>query len=163
MLDHNVEKVPMQNQIPPTVSRDVDRRLGDVYSAEMGATVVAQEFIMVAGNVDDSCSFASLTQQFLYDVVMRLRPVPPGAQLPAVDDIANEVDGVGLVMTKKIKESSGLAPFGAEMHVGKKDGSKSAGAAARRQHVPYRGFVFIEAGVALNFFSLMTPFVRVFG
>jgi len=44
---------------------------------------------MVAGQIDDSRALARLAQEFLHDVIMVLRPKPAGAQLPAIDDVAD--------------------------------------------------------------------------
>jgi hypothetical protein len=38
-----------------------------------------------------------------------LRPIPAGAQLPSIDDVAHEIDRVGVVMLEEIDELGGLA------------------------------------------------------
>ena len=45
-------------------------------AAEMGAVIVAQEFVVIAGDVDDARALARLAQKLLRHVVVRLRPVP---------------------------------------------------------------------------------------
>ena len=57
--------------------------------------IVAQELVVVAGDVDDARALARLAQQLLHDVVVRLRPVPALLQPPAVDDVADEIDRLG--------------------------------------------------------------------
>ena len=47
----------------------------------------------------------------------RLRPVPAGLQLPAVDDVTDEVDDVGLEVAQKREKPVRLARLGPQMHV----------------------------------------------
>ena len=73
---------------------------------------------MVAGDVDDAGALARLAQQFLHDVVVALRPVPGAPQPPAVDDVADQIDRLGLVMAQEIDQELGLGRLRAEMDVG---------------------------------------------
>jgi len=54
---------------------------------------------------------------------VRLRPVPAGAQLPAVDDVADQVDVVGVVAAQEVEQLLGLASARAEMKVGEEQGA----------------------------------------
>ena len=87
-------------------------------TAEVGAVVVAQEFVVVAGDVDDAHALARLPQQLLHDVVVGLRPEPSRAKRPAIDDIADQIDRVGFMPAQEIEEFLGLAAAGAKVHVG---------------------------------------------
>ena len=86
----------------------------------MRAVIVAQELVVVAGDVDDLGALARLAQHLLHEVVVRLRPVPARFQRPAIDDIADQVDRVGVVAAQEIEQSFGLRAAGPEMHVGDK-------------------------------------------
>ena len=97
--------------------------LGDLDAAEMRAVIAAQEFVVIAGHVDDARSLAALAQELLHHVVMGLRPVPAGFQRPAIDDIADQVDRVGVVMAEEVDELVGLASARAEMHVRHEQGA----------------------------------------
>src|SRR6202043_605382 len=99
----------------------MDRGLDHFDAAEMGAVIVAKEFIMVAGHVDDARALARLAQKLLHHVVVVLRPVPAGFQLPAIDDIADQINGVGVVVAQEIEEAVSLATARAEMHIGDKE------------------------------------------
>jgi hypothetical protein len=46
--------------------------------------------------------------------------VPVPAQAPAIDDIANEEDRIGVVVLQKIQQEIGLRTFRAEMNIGQK-------------------------------------------
>ena len=48
---------------------------------------------------------------------MRLWPVPAEAETPAVDNVADEINRLGIVMPKKIQEQIGLASLRAKVKV----------------------------------------------
>ena len=104
----------------------MDGVLDDLDAAEMRAVIVAQEFVVIAGDVDDARALARLAQQLLHDVVVRLRPVPGRAQRPAVDDVADQIDGVGFVMAEEVEQLVGLAAARSEMDVGDEQRAKSS-------------------------------------
>jgi len=107
----------VHDEIAPAVGGHVHRAFDDLDAAEMRAVIAAQEFVVVAGDIDEPRALAALAQELLHHVVVRLRPVPRRAQRPAVDDVADEVDGVGVVPAQEIEELVGLAAAGAEMNV----------------------------------------------
>jgi hypothetical protein len=72
---------------------------------------------VVAGDEHHPRAAPDFAQQFLDDVVVRLRPVPAGAQPPAVDDIADQVDRVGLDMAEHIQDEMRLAPARAQVQI----------------------------------------------
>ena len=84
----------------------------------MGAVIAAQEFVVIAGHIDDAGALARLAQKLLHHVVVRLRPVEAGLQRPAVDDVADQIDRVGLVEAQKVEQLARLAAARAEMNVG---------------------------------------------
>jgi len=107
----------MSNTSPPAVGGLQRRRLADLDAAEMGAVEAAQELVVVAGHVDDAGALARLAQQLLNHVVVGLRPVPGRAQPPAVDDVADEVDGLRLAFAQELQQRVGLRAARAEMQV----------------------------------------------
>src|SRR5690606_42074177 len=102
MADHDVKNVAVDDQIFLAVRRFVNCRLTDLDAAEMGAIEVAQEFVVVPGNIDYSRALAPLAQQFLDDVIVALRPVPALSQTPAVNDVTNKIDDLGIVKAQKL-------------------------------------------------------------
>ena len=106
---HKIEYVAVDDQIAFAIDSGVNGVFDDLDAPEMGTVVSAQEFIVVAGNVNDADTLARLAQNFLYDVIVRLRPIPGGAQRPTVEYIADEADRFGFVMAKKIEKLVGLA------------------------------------------------------
>ena len=112
--------VAMHHQIAFGLGADMDGALHHLDPAEMGAVITAQEFVVIAGNVNDAGALARLAQQLLHHVVVRLRPIPARFQRPAIDDVADQIDGFGFVEAQEIEKLVGLAAARAEMHVGQK-------------------------------------------
>ena len=125
VLHHEVEDIAVDHQIAPPVDAGMDGVLDHVDAAEMGAVIVPQELVVIAGDVDDLGALARLAQHLLHEIVVRLRPVPVGLQRPAVDDIADQVDGVGVVGAEEVQQSVGLRAAGSEMDVGDKQSAKA--------------------------------------
>jgi GTP cyclohydrolase FolE2 len=65
-------------------------------------------------------------QQNLDDIVMGRRPVPFRPQPPTVDDIADQVDGLSLIVTQEVDQAIALAAAVSEMHVRQKQRAISA-------------------------------------
>ena len=126
MAHDHIELVAVDDEQPPSVGRRVDIGGAHLDAAEMRAEVVAQEFVVVAGQVDDAGALARLSQQLLRDVVMRLRPMPVPAEPPAVDDVADQVDRLGVVVAEKIEEEVRLAATRTQMHIGNEQGAHVA-------------------------------------
>ena len=116
--------IAVDDQIAAAVGALVHGALAHLDAAEMGAVIVAQELVVIAGHVDDAGALARLAQQLLHDVVVRLRPIPARSQLPAVDDVADEVDRLGVVVAQEVEQELRLAPLRAEMHVGDEQRAK---------------------------------------
>ena len=124
---HHVELVAVDHEVAPAVRALVDAALGDLDAAEGGADVVAQELVVVARHVDEVRALAHLAQELLHHVVVRLRPVPARAQLPPVDDVADEVDRVRVVVLQEIEQEGGLAALRPEMQIGQEQRSDADG------------------------------------
>ena len=87
-------------------------------AAEMRTVIVAQEFVVIAGDIDQPRALARLPQQLLHHVVMRLRPIPARTQRPAIDNVANQIDRVGFVIAQEVEQFVGLTAARSEMHIG---------------------------------------------
>src|SRR5581483_155813 len=88
---------------------------------EMQIEIVAQHLVVIPGDVDDLRALARLAEELLHHVVVQLVPVPRAAQAPAVDDVADEIEEVGLGVLEEIEEEAGLAAARAKMNVGDPD------------------------------------------
>ncbi len=127
MAYDDVEFVAVNDEITLAVCRGVDRLPLDLDPTEGQAEELAGEFIVVAGNENHPRAAPHLSQQFLDDVVMRLRPVPAGAESPAVDDVADQVDRVRLDMAQHVQDKVRLAPARAQVQIRQEQGPVSMG------------------------------------
>src|SRR6516164_5463460 len=102
------------------------------------------ERVVVAGNVDDGRSLSRLAQDLLHDVVVRLRPEPAPTQLPAVDNVADEVQVLRFGVTQEIEKEERLTGGAPEMQIGDPDGAEAEFAGVivvhgdRLRRPPYR-------------------------
>ena len=117
VADHHIEQIAVDDEKAPPVGRYMDGLIHHLDAAEMGAIVLTHELVMIARHVDHACAFARLAQQLLHHVVVRLRPVPSGLELPAINNVADQIDQVGVVVAQEIQELFGLAAPGPKMDV----------------------------------------------
>jgi len=143
MFDYDIEEIAVRDEKAAAVCSGVNGVFDDLDSAKVRAVIVAKELVMIAGNIDKPRTFACLAQQLLNDVVVSLRPVPVGAQRPAVNDVANEIDGFGVVEAQEVDEFLGLRAARSEMNVGDKEAAIAAD----------DGFVFQGNGLYSNLLS----------
>src|SRR5438046_2379519 len=90
VLHNRVQLVSVNDKQPAPIGRVVNGVLLDRNIA-VRAGECADEFVMVAGDIDNRHAFARLAQNFLNDVVLWLRPEHSTSQLPDVDQIADDV------------------------------------------------------------------------
>ena len=50
----------------------------------------SREFVMIAGDIDDIGAVTGLLQNFLHNIVVRLRPIPRTLQSPSINNIADQ-------------------------------------------------------------------------
>jgi len=122
-LDDAVEVVAVRDPQPSAVGQRVHGVGHHVHAAEVVRHVAACELVVVARHEDHPCALARLAQQLLHDVVVRLRPVPGAPQLPAVDDVADEVQRLALGVAQELEQGLGAAAWRAQVQVGDEDGT----------------------------------------
>ena len=134
MANHDIEHIAMNDEIGRAIRSHMDRILDHFDAAEMRAVIVAQELVMVARNIDHAGALARLAQELLHDVIMGLWPIPARFQLPAIDDVANQINGVGIVIAQKVEELIRLAAFRAKMDIGQEKRPNPIGWLGRVKH-----------------------------
>jgi hypothetical protein len=117
MPNHDVEGVPMNDEVAATVCTLVDGSVCYFDATEVCSQVVPQELVMIAGDIDETDALPDLAQELLDDVVVLLRPVPGCLKPPAVNDIADKVDGVGVDLPQKVEEHPTLATLCPKMDI----------------------------------------------
>src|SRR5262245_15462190 len=76
------------------------------------------QFIVISRDVNYTCPFAGLAQNFLDHVVMFLWPVNRAPQRPDVDQVAHDVERIGISLAEKIQKCGGVAATRAQVGVG---------------------------------------------
>ena len=122
-LDHAVEQVAVHHPEPAAVGGLVDAVLHHLDAAEGMAGIAARELVMVAGHEDHPRALARLAQHLLHHVVVRLRPEPAPLQLPAVDDVPDQIERLALDRAQEVEQRLGLAAGRAQVHVGNEHGA----------------------------------------
>lgn len=117
MPDDQIELISMDHEIALSIRRLMDRMVGERDSAQADAHVIAQELVVVSGHVDEGRALAHLAEQFLHHVVMALRPIPARFEPPSIDDVADEIDRLGVIGSEKVQERLRLATFRAQMEI----------------------------------------------
>jgi hypothetical protein len=101
----------------------VDGVAAKLYAAEIHARVVAQSVIVIAGDKYNARAFTRLPQELLQNVVMALWPVRSTANLPEIDDVADEIERLALDVFQEIEKRGCLRIAHSEVDIGKKHGA----------------------------------------
>lgn len=86
---------------------------------------MARTLVVVARDVDYLGALPCLAQDLLDDVVVRWVPVPPALQLPAIDDVADQIQVSRFGTAEKFQQRRRLAPRGAEVDIRDPDGAET--------------------------------------
>ena len=116
-LDHAVEQVAVSDPQTATVGQRVHAFLDDVHATEVVRHIAARKFIVVAGHKDHPRALACLAQDLLHHVVVALRPVPGAAQLPAVDDVAHQIQRLAFGGAQEFEQRARLAARRAQVQI----------------------------------------------
>jgi hypothetical protein len=92
----------------------MDDAVGDLDAAEMGSQEAAEELVVVARNIDNSRALAALAQDLLNHIVVELRPVPRPLQPPAIRNVADQVNRLGVIVLQEVEQKIRLAPARAQ-------------------------------------------------
>ena len=117
VLHDCVELVTVHDQDSTPVGRFMNHLLfdGDV---AVGAVKFGHHFIVISRDVDDPGAFARFAQDFLNDVVVLLRPVDTAPQLPDVDQVADDIKSLAIIIAQEIKERARVRAARPEMNIG---------------------------------------------
>src|SRR5882724_8126127 len=124
----------------PPISRLVYRLAHDLDAGVAASAIGAQEFVMVARDEDDAGAVVDLAQNLMHYAAVCVVPEPAALELPAIDDVAHEIERAAAVPAEKIRQQLGLATSGAQMQVRDEDRPVMAGGAGRvrRKSRPWR-------------------------
>src|SRR6185437_12464710 len=95
--------------------------MGDLDAGIVAAAEAAQEFVVIARHEDDSGAGVDLAQDLVHDLAVDLGPEPAALELPAVDDVADEIEGLAGVSLQEVEQKLRLAAAGPQMDIGNED------------------------------------------
>ena len=116
-----VKLVAMDDEEFFAVGRRVHGAFDEPHRAEAQAQEFFQELVMVPGDERDAGLLAVLAKQFLDEQVVVIGPIPFAPQLPAVDEVADDVKVLAFRVAQEIEQLADLRMFGSEMDVGNPD------------------------------------------
>ena len=94
----------MSHQQAAAIGGEVLRLGHQLDAAEIVAKVGAGKFVVVAGNIDHPAALARTTKQFLHHIVVTLWPEPASAQLPAIHDVADQIQSFAGMLFQEIQQ-----------------------------------------------------------
>ena len=100
----SVSLVAMDHQILFPVGGGVNHLMRHHHAAKTHPDELVDEFVMVAGDVDDLCVFAALAEQFLDQDVILIAPEPAKLQFPAVNEIADDIEVFAVHYPQKFQQ-----------------------------------------------------------
>ncbi len=117
VLHHGVEFMPVQDENPVPVRGDMERVLLDRDRA-VSPEMAGEEFVVIAGDINDPSPFARLAQNFLNHIVVLLRPVDSAPERPDINQVTDNVERVEFVLFQKSEKFFRTAAAGAEVDIG---------------------------------------------
>ena len=116
-----VKLVAVKHQQFATVGSLVNRFRQQLDAAEVQTHIVTEDFVVIARHIDDAGAVLGLLEHTAHHVVVSRRPVPAFAQLPAVDDVADEVERLAFCRLQEVEQHLSLAARCPQMRVGYPD------------------------------------------
>ncbi len=116
-----VRLMAVDDEIFFAVRRGVDDLVRHHHAAETHPGELVDELIVVAGDINDFGLLAAFAEQFLDEDVVVAAPEPAELQLPAVNEIADEVEVLAIHHAQKVQQLLDAGVLGAEMDVGNPD------------------------------------------
>ena len=117
MLDHAVKQVTMDNPQSLAIGSFMDVVFLNSNLAKIETEIMARGFVMIAWNIDNASTVAGLAKQFLNDVIMVLRPEKAFLQLPAINNIAHEIECLATCVFQKMEKCIRPTTLSAKMGV----------------------------------------------
>ena len=87
-----VKLMTVNDEVTLAIRRRVNNAFHEIDRAETHADEFFQKLVVISVNQSDTRVLAILAQQFLDENIVFLRPKPFATQLPAIDEITNDVE-----------------------------------------------------------------------
>ena len=116
-LHHAVELVAVGHPQRTPVQRAVHGGVHHFDAPKLVADKMAGKFIVVARHERHPAALAGASQQFLNHVIVRLRPVPASLELPAIHNIAHQIQVPARIGLEEIQQGLGLKTWRSNVQV----------------------------------------------
>src|ERR1043166_5051663 len=103
-MSQAIKLVSVNNQVTFAVGSDMHRALDQADRAKGDAKKFFQKLIVIARDEGRLRAFAILAQQFLDEQIVFFGPKPFSAQLPAVDEIADDIQMTAVGVAQELEE-----------------------------------------------------------
>src|SRR5256885_17250569 len=111
-----MQVVTVNDKQAAAVRQTMDRMVLD-RDVAIDTVKFADQFVVVAWNVNDAGAFARFPKNLLNNVVMLLRPINTAPQLPDVDQVPHHIESFEFVLAQEIQQCARVRATRPEMHV----------------------------------------------
>lgn len=112
-----VELMAVNDEVAFAIGCGVDRPFDQPHRAEAHTGKLFQKFVMIPVDKGDAGFLAVFAQQLLDEKVVFFSPIPFAAQLPAIDEITDDVEVLAIGVAEEIEEFSDLGVFSAQVDI----------------------------------------------
>ena len=112
-----VALMAVDDQITFAIGAGVDDLLRQLEAAQMQLAKILEKFVVIAGDVGDLSPMTAFAEQFLNQDVVFVAPKPFVLQLPAVNQVANDVKVLAFAPAQKLQQSVHLRVAHSQMNV----------------------------------------------
>ncbi len=113
----------MHHEITGAGQRLVHRVVHDLETAERQSQVGPQVVVVVAGQEHDAGAALHLLAEQAQDVAVPLGPTDAFTKAPQIEDVADEIDGLGIIAIEKFGEAAHVREARTEVHIGNEKAS----------------------------------------
>ena len=121
-INESVQLMPVHDEKPPSIRALVDHPFREPDSTQIESNEVLEEFVVVAEEIGHPGFLPVHAEDFLDDRVGVGVPEPAALQLPAVDDVAHQIQVTALGFVKKVEKQVRLGMAASQVNIGDPDG-----------------------------------------
>lgn len=107
----------MEYEIAFAIGGGVNHLPRQRYPAEIDVDKLFEKFVMVTCDVNDLSILPAFTQEFLDEHIVIIPPVPFAFQLPAINDVADQIKILAFDLFQEIQQSVDLGMARADVHI----------------------------------------------
>ena len=125
--DDAVELIAMDDEKAPPVGGFVNGIHSDLDARERQSAIIAEHLVVIAGHIDDARAVLDLGEDGVEHARVRGRPEPILLQPPAIDDVADKIERLAIIVGEEVGQKFGFTTARAQMDVGNKKARDDGG------------------------------------